>query len=151
MPLGNSGQRCCQGCGCTKQLCLLFPGSLPLQELAQSYPSQPFQHWKPHNQFASTERATQDSMLLLTAADQGDGREWSFTMRKSFPKLSCKTFSLSWFKNEKKKSTPTINDLVENRPHLLTCHILCSGILYLQVRIPSLSKESIPNKKMLHL
>lgn len=48
-----------------------------------------------------------------------------------------------------KKSTPIINNLVENRPHLLTCHILCSRILYLQVSIPSLSKESIPNKKML--
>lgn len=146
MPLGNSGQRCCQGCGCIKQLCLLFPGSLPLQDLVQSCPSQPFLHLKPHNSMA--ECTTQDSILLLTTADQEMEESglllWGNVSQNSPVKhFHCLVLKIN------KKSTPIINNLVENRPHLLTCHILCSRILYLQVSIPSLSKESIPNKKML--
>lgn len=130
MPLGNSRQRCCQGGGCTKQLCLFFPGCLPLQELVHSCSSQPFQHVKPHNQFASTECTTQTasccSPLLIREMEENGHSLWGNLSQNS----PAKPFHFISLKINKGTAT-IINNLVEISfiyvPHIVLRYFVPAG------------------------
>lgn len=132
MPLGNSRQRCCQGCGTPSSYACSSQAWEEGFSLSRSWLS-PVPHC-PSNTWNLTTNLLQQlngeprtasccSPLLIRVMKENCLLIWGNLSQNS----PAKPFHFLSLKINK-SSASIINNLVENRSHLLMCHILCSGI-----------------------